>query len=336
MKKAIHIDWLSVQYLGKPWGLYPWTFKKLPYACKEFRELYDVYLYNELFGHYSTCPSLPSLPNNLGILKIENKFCYSGMISKQLLDFKVQNGLEYKGLSRVDICSDFSAFENNRSPENVIKKYMAGEWDCLNKMSCQCARGPKGTSPFESLTFGSRCSNVRIYLYNKTKEMKDKTFKPWIYEADKKAGIDVQKDIWRLEFSIKGDAKVWTNEETGELVKLELDRVLNDEFLVSFYDCMCRKYFRFIEATTNKNRFRNESFDLFGTEPGIIRRVRITKQQDVTRADRIFGKKLWNEIDKKNPMDPADRPAVVNWAYNWARDHYLLEYIQDRSPQLTW
>ena len=58
-------------------------------------------------------------------------------------------------------------------------------------------------------------SNVDTYLYNKTKEMQDKKYKPWIVEAWKRAGIDTSKDVWRLEFSLHNPRFIVRDNITG-------------------------------------------------------------------------------------------------------------------------
>lgn len=330
MKIAVWVDWLALQYQSEIKDSYPFTFKKLTYGSRQFRALYDVYYYDDLWGHVSAEPVLPSLPADFFLLKLENSWLYQANCWETIRSFESALGTHYKGISRVDICGDFNAFKKGLRPEHFIKRVMSGELDNLNKMKVACVRGPKGNDPFESLTLGSRASAVRVYLYNKTKEMQDNVWKEWIAKGDEAAGLDPQQDTWRLEVSLKAEATKFEDPDSGELEIMCASDLFNPEQLLAWYKELITKYFRFIPASTNTNRYRYKPCDIMDFSDVVIRRHVERRDIKTGRADRIFAAKLAKETQASSRMQLRERYHVITWAAGWISEHNLTKYIHNR------
>lgn len=128
-------------------------------------------------------------------------------------------------------------------------------------------------SDFEYIRFGSRNSGVCTYLYNKSKELRDKKSKPWIRSRWEEAGLNEQEgDIFRLEFSIsaKGMCLRRADQKRGmkaprakNFRKLCRDDVENQRQLEQLFIGYCDKYFSFRRVGTQKYRKDMKRIDLF-------------------------------------------------------------------------
>ena len=335
MKSTLSLDWLAIQYEGPIRDHYPFEFKKLPYGCREFRELFEVYRYGDLWGHVSTQPTLPSLKGDFFILKLENKYLYDTDLSSQILDFEVGTSIRRLGLSRVDICLDFQQFDNGMEPAKLIKDFAAGKIDCLGKMGGSIVRGQSSDEPYSYLSLGARTSDVRVYLYNKTKEMKDVKWKTWIAETWKKAGLDLERPVWRLEVSLKGQAMKWADQETGDLWELNIRDLTNPTYLQMLSSSLFHKYFGFVPHSNAKNRYKNQRLELIKDRWFRCIRVNAREHEDSNRSDRIFIKKALAEAKTSAQLRPEDRWHVVAWLYSWACDRGLEAYVHSLKDRAT-
>ena len=335
MKSTLSLDWLAIQYEGPIHNHYPFEFKKLSYGCKEFKELYEVYRYDDLWGHVSTQPNLPTLPGDFFILKLENKYLYDESLYSQLIDFTAGTAIKYLGLSRVDICLDFQRFDNDMAPSTLIKMFAAGKIDCLGKMGGSVTREQVADEPYSYLTLGSRLSQVRVYLYNKSKEMRDVKWKTWIHECWRLAGLDLERDVWRLEVSLKGQAMKWANKDSGEEWDITLKDLFNSAYLQMLASSLFHKYFAFVPHTNAKNRYKNQRMELITTEWFKCARIYAREHEDANRADRIFIKKALAEAKKSAELRPEDRWHVVAWLYEWASARGLGDYVHKLKDLAT-
>lgn len=327
MNAVLHLDWLALQMQGPFHDRHPWRFEKLPYQSRQWRALYEVYYFDDLWGTISTQSTLPTIPGDYFILKIENKYLYSDCLWDQILSFYAGTAIRVCGISRVDICIDFQRFDNGDHPSAVIRDFASGKIDCLGKMRGTIVRGQSSSSPYEYLSLGSRTSDVRVYLYNKSKELRDVKMKPWILASDYLGGLSKKEDIWRLEVSLKGQSMSWANAWTGEDCSITLDDLRNDSYLQMVAFSLFKKYFRFIKHSTAKNRYQNEEIPYITTDCYRIRKVVAREFDDANRADRIFIKKAMREALHSLELRPDDRYHVVTWLYEWACARGLESYV---------
>src|SRR5690606_38232495 len=154
------------------------------------------------------------------------------------------------------------------------------------KFSIPAVQGTSYFSPenIETMTWGSRSSGLKTTLYNKTREMKAKTDKPYIREAWKVAGFDLRRNTWRLEFSMSGDSHGY---ECGGMKRkfsdMDFDSLGVKQMVA---EMLIQKYFTFAykRGTGRKRLPLIQATNLVGFE-----KVRIY-ETDETRSSRIFAK----------------------------------------------
>lgn len=178
------------------------------------------------------------------------------------------------------------------------------------------------------IAFGSRSSSVCSYMYNKTKELREVKDKPYIRQLWKLNGIDDSRDVWRVEISIKSDAKTLLHTETGELFTLNTDMLKLQTDIESLFYIYAAKYFDFRVNDLTKNKSRMRSVPIFERMPTVTTRpIRLTLRQDVTKSDKIFLRKLVN-IENEIPYPTeafTDALRIVQYEYTFAKN--LAAYL---------
>lgn len=178
--------------------------------------------------HIFCSPKMSSIDPRSVSVKVSNRLLYKEDWSWYLHDILEALHIMIKNVTRVDLCLDFQRFAyQDLTPQEFIHRYVqdqtiakeetyvregSNEYCIYGKKRMVAKDGSKEVndstevsvlSDFEYIRFGSRNSGVCTYLYNKSKELRDKKSKPWIRSRWEEAGLDeATGDIFRLEFSI--------------------------------------------------------------------------------------------------------------------------------------
>lgn len=97
---------------------------------------------------------------------------------------------------------------------------------------------------YTSTTWGSRSSGHQVQLYNKTLEMQQVAYKHHIATRWKSYGLDLQRDVWRLEIRITKNARLLETIDSSLYHLLDpRDLVLEQQIEQLFWD-YSYKYFR--------------------------------------------------------------------------------------------
>lgn len=312
----ISIDWLQLHLRGDIRREAKYTFKKLDYSTQAFSTVEDIYIDDNYFASMVSEPRSQVINPKTVILKVINKNLYSPFMFSQLEDLLKSLNLSYQGITRLDVCADFNYFKNGLHPETLINNFMCLKFRKVGQTKGKCHFEQKTRMHYETLAFGTGKSLIRCYLYNKTKELNEVKMKPYIVDSWKASGLDTKKDVWRLEFSIKGNSLNLIDNRTGELQKVDLKNLQSREFLNNLYYSLQNQYFRFKRDTGDKNVSRMPDIQLLPDNPANWKRLFLTEAGDVTRADKIFIKKL----DRMND-------EIRNYA-NY-REEFMTELISE-------
>ena len=294
----INIDWLQLHLRGSISRSDDFTFKKLNYSTQVFKCIEDIYLKNEYVASLVSEPHSQVLHPNTVLLKIINKQLYSPTLFILVEKLIKSLNLEFIGITRLDVCADFNRFANNLHPEKHINNFMTLKIKKLGQTKGKCHFEQKTRMHYETLKFGTGNSLICSYLYNKSKELKDVKHKPYIVDNWIASGLDVNNDIWRLEFSIKGNSLNLLNQSSGELETLSMENLKNKDFITKLFYSLQYHYFRFKKITEDKNVSRWPDIQLLPPGPVDWKRLFLTDAGDVSRADKIFVKKLENMNDE--------------------------------------
>lgn len=234
-KRVCNIDWLEVcclEPVGAPRDPDFYTdvgfeVDDRGYGTKIYRQCFTL-LYNKIpvlevrRDPLSKKSNGGIMADNMCHIRLTNNTCYRTPIDT-LRRFIIKTGLVYRSIKRIDIAYDFNTFDNDWTPEHFMEMFLQEKISKINQANIAAHGKDRWDGrAWNSLKWGSERSPVSTKLYNKSLEMKEVKFKPYIYELWQNSDLDLTKDIWRIEFSIKADVNNFVDKETGAIVSNNL------------------------------------------------------------------------------------------------------------------
>lgn len=252
------------------------------------------------------CPRSKKVHPSICHLKLANRLLYCEGYINTLYMLLEKLKIEYKGISRLDVCYDCNRFFNGYKPSRFIKDFISkdtGEMGYIHKKGSPefYVRGSKqwGTATrVNYLAFSSRNSRVRSYIYDKTKELKEEKDKPWIREMWEKNGLisDDKTHVYRCEISIKSGGQDMLNLDTGELFRLDPSHIKAQKKIEMLFYSYAQKYFSFSRYEGQKHVKNFTPITLFENVPDrlTIKPKRMSKAADTGRMEKV----CYNKIEK--------------------------------------
>lgn len=275
MTRCINLDWLEVFCFepthGKPcdaeyFRSQGFVVESRDYGTRVWAQMFTIYNDGQPWIEVRRSPKTPELPGNSCHLRLHNSACYVDGAAAILRDFMQHFGYEFVRISRVDICLDFSRFDDNTIPRVFMQRYMRSKFSKINQAEIHSHGSDRWTGRvWNSVSWGSPTSIVSTKFYNKTLELyvkkTDSYKKPYIRWAWYRAGLiddfdrctlnGETQEIWRVEFSIKSDAKRWFVIELNgdarhyQSIRNTLDCYDTYEKLLCLFASLQPHYFRF-------------------------------------------------------------------------------------------
>ena len=365
MRYVISIDWLSIfcYYTGsdESWhgvsgssehigDAYPWRYVTEPYGTRQFKRLTRVSMPNEEGGRddFAEVQSEPYshkiLHTRSVIVRFVNRVLYRPDFWELASIFLRDNCIEYRSISRVDICSDFNDF-TSISPRALIEGF-------ANKVYRHVGRGvgalyfnhgifrkeltdtrEYGVN-YTGLSFGTHASDARVYLYNKSFELVTQGDKPWIRDRWMHAGLDL-RTVWRLEVSLKSKACTFRDRTFKQDIKIDTNMCQDDEQLTMLYQTFVRKLFAFVVNRAGiTNISREPRLRLFDGSPWVDRGV-IRNVSAANRLDKMVIKSLYLMADTYRGSDAINCDGYASTlAYVIAESTDLTDWMLEKSK--TW
>lgn len=298
----VSIDWLSIYCdcsAMAPCSEY--IFDKEPYGTSVYADMYTIYLYGEEIAVLTCNPRSGALKKGTGVLKILNPILYQQGLAEITYDLLSSCNIVPINISRLDLCADFNNFESYKDMQNFFQDFLnirlwkigaakykvcankAVEFDCdyFKMIGLQSSR-----HAYQYLRFGSKVSKVSAYLYNKTQEFRDVKRKNYIAEAWAANDIDEKKEVWRLEFSLKGDGIKFLNTETKMWQAKNLEMVFDPIQRTQLYNALYLKYWDFRVNDGQQRKDRMKHARLLPIESSILKPVVITGSDVTDREDK--------------------------------------------------
>lgn len=271
----------------------------------------DIFIISNLAGYpvatWATNANDCIMEKGHGVLKFDNKQLYiNADLKKYVTNFLEHFKFKFIGITRLDICFDFHEFENFRAPENFIKDFLFNR--ILKKQNTKFLAG--GThdkeSYCESISFGSKQSNVYYKLYNKSREMLAKVHKPHIINSWNKTLLDHEnKDVWRLEFTLNADTSTILNDYKQSFKYHSLD-TLDLPNMYGIFVYLFEKHFTFVKKKNISRKDRMAPVLLLTLPLTHLKINRIPSdiaKKDSTRSTKIFIKKMFETNEELRHFD---------------------------------
>lgn len=301
------------------------------YGTRQFKSVQILSRNNENICTIVSQPHSKIINPLAHIIKFENKYLYRSDLVDCVKELLHSLNLTCCSISRIDICIDFNFFANTYDPHNFICDYMASIICKLNKSKFSVHGEELNSKIYSYLAFGSKTSKIHYYLYNKTLQMQQVLHKPWINERHKLAGLNMDRNIWRLEFSLSQGLPLLTDTVTGEqFTKNNID-FYTPENVVRFISLLTEKYFQFkyVSKDTNKSRLKQvKLFDHVCTELNQDYRPN-TRQH--SRADKIFINKLKQLKDEDTEYTHDLQNLINEVARKYYNDRDMIKWLQRKN-----
>lgn len=236
------------------------------------------------------------IPYDSCLVEVANKWLYSSHVlfynteySKHSLAWVldlIQHVHFYRitNLSRIDICADFQCSDKQyefirRLADNTyyVQKYREGSMFHDYKPSDYWLRAPK------CLSWGSKRSNVKWKLYNKSLEvfewvkegdkMVKYCHKPYIVDEWRESGFDVDK-VWRLEVSITPAEKYLFHDK-----RISYGNITNQFYIDDLFISLYQNRFVCRRNQGHKDRTNDERVFLLPNQ-GLTDRLRVAPPKD--------------------------------------------------------
>jgi hypothetical protein len=310
------IDWLQFDFRGflikRPF--YTWI--EQTYSTRHFAKISEARLNGFPIFEVTSEPKSEILPKELNIIKLNNRECYWHNPVARLKEAGNNCNLSFHSVSRVDICIDFSTFARNYNPESFIKRFMQNKYTCKKKRQGSSNFDHGDNLTFHYLRLQAKRSNIGVYLYNKSHEMREVKKKNYIINKWKICGLDTSKDIWRLEFSIHNSKFDMINKNTKIHSPFEIDRIDDNYYLQNVIQVLIDNYFTFFQKTNSRARNCTKKVNLFNFKP-TKQTIKFRDESRTTdRGDRIFLNKLQdlnNELRCIKRAEASDCKNIINY-----------------------
>lgn len=315
------------------------------YGTRQYNVLFHVYYGRELFGYLQAYPRTSAVRPDSFILKVANRYLYRYDCWDKLQYVLSTLNLQAKSISRLDIAADFETFQDGTHPVDFIRMFMAGEIKHKGRAEgavnflqryayVQKDKRLEDYLKFNALTMGKHSSDAHCYLYNKSVELKEVMMKPYIQDAWKQAGFDVD-NVWRLEVSLKSKALYFVDKNSGMEVQFNLCHLLHpteDMNVAVLYFVMLKALFFFFRPTGQKNISREKMIQLFDDSTEIDRGI-IRDKNTSNRSERILIKALHTLALRYRGVTNEERWQAIHMAEHLAQTMNLSEWVEEKKDQ---
>lgn len=220
------------------------------------------------------------MESNMCIVKIENKVLYQELPYNRVVSMLNQLELTYGGITRIDLAVDFHVFENGWEPLQLLREYRKNHViKCGSRRYSQWLTAPFSPSHIKGqvthdilseehithcVSWGAGGSDVRVKMYNKSKEIADEKHKQYIASWHRRNGLDNSKDVWRVELSVQRRSRHLYDKELEKSVPINLECALKPAFQVEVFTALAYRHFRFKVPKIGWSMRNTESLELFG------------------------------------------------------------------------
>lgn len=237
-------------------------------------------------------------------VKLSNVYCYDANPVGLITDFLKRERYHIKKIYRIDLYTDFEIFDSGDKPANVVRRIVNHTYSKVNQSHRRTSGEDTWTECLDNwVSWGKAGSMVNTKIYDKTKELRDKGYhKQYIVENWRRHGYidDVTNltrqgkpvQMWRIEFSIKGNAKGWIyidKNDSGDNQAHQLEHTLElystRQGVVNAIANLVPYYFRFkiYEEGKRKSLCRDKELFIFSDDE-YERGYRLTNESDLGRV----------------------------------------------------
>ena len=327
----VGIDWLQVSFKGRLQSGGKYEVKMIDLETKIFSKVYQIMYNGEIVASATAEPKSPILDPALLIIKIENKYLYISDPVLLMQDFQKEFKLTFVNITRIDLFRDFNTLKYGLNPQNLIHRFVKGDYMKRGKSEFKIFGNSNKTIDFSYLRFGGNTSDFQVYMYNKSKEMRDVKNKPWIIERAKAVGVDTSQDFWRLEVSCKSSKKEVVRISTGEVCNPDLNYFASSKKISEYYNALLIKYFDIRENSGKSKTARERKIELFNDDSDQIYILTPKNQKESNRTAKMVLRHIefYNEFMRGESIlgDLGRREFLDDYVHIHALEDYYVKKV---------
>lgn len=332
MEKIINIDWLSFFcQCGEPVNFDDYTLELKTYGTQIFEKAADVVKDNEVVAIVLWQPRSAILAQNSAMIKLKNRQLYNGNWYQIFSDIEKNWFCHDIKISRIDICADFVNFKNGLYPKTLISNFLTQKFVKVGRGSFKVMGEQKKYINYQYLRFGSGSSEISAYLYNKSTELKEVKDKPYIRELWHNLNNQNNRDVWRLEFSLKGKSLKIVDTINGNFVVDDFKSLTDKELIANIYSFLVKKYFSFVIPEQQQNKSRWKKLTLFDDEDCHFEIVDFALKSDTSRKHKIFLTNLVALEKEMRSLKSYALETIKSVAQDYAEEHSLVDYMASKQ-----
>ena len=359
MTKTIALDWLAVYgYMGYehqgiilPFPELPrqdgYTYERMPYGTRQYSQLWQIKVGKELFCEVQRAPYSPQLHPAGCIVKFANRVLYTPDAHELIARFLDEHYISVQSVSRCDVCCDFQRF-HTMTPHELIVGFASmtlrhigrGDGACYFEHDAHKDPVTKVSEyymHYSGISFGSKSSDIRVYLYNKTKELAEVKDKPYIRDTWAAAGMvaSATHPVWRLEVSISGKGTTFRDAKTDDVITIVWHMLFDALELARIFFTFIDRYFQFVKNRPGiRNITREPRIKLFDDTAPIYDRRVLRSVSGGNRSEKIAIHKLWQMSEEYRAMDnESDRKRTQQLAQDLATATDLGQWLEFKQTQ---
>jgi len=307
---VLNIDWLTlyVDTSNLDYGRL-FDIKHLDYGTRQYRKITEFSIQGERICTLCHEPASTILKENTGLLKFDNQVFYKHNYRNFLTNTCEMLGLKIINISRFDLALDFELFDNGMSAQTLISQFLANEVWKIGTQKYRCIGHQNDQHHHDYLRFGSNSSDCCVYLYNKSLEMREVKQKNYILAWWKNAKMGKDRDVWRLEVSVKGNNIKTLGYKNDNQRNFEIKDLLDFNNRHEIFYQFITKYFDFRINDGQARKDRMKRLNLFKYTPEYYEILIGEKHNTTGRSDKIFIKKceeVFNELRQNKSISQKE------------------------------
>lgn len=367
--RCVNIDWLEVYCLEdlNRWPCDANYFRRCgyfvderPYGTRQYNQMFTIEdVHGDPWIEIRRDPpsgdsKFSGLDPNSCHIRLVNRTCYYDDCVSQLRDFLAKHDYVFKRIFRIDICYDFEYFDSGDRPDRFARRLVERKFRKVNQ--CHLAAHSEDTwadYEWQSFNWGNPKSMVSTKFYNKSLELsclkKDKPYIRYcwwlcglvddpINQTRKMAdGSEYKPEIWRVEFSLKSQARNWIVIESQEGKRQKQKRIPHT---LELFDTKAKLWDRFEELAYHYFRFKYREYknvEQFILQPKVMKGKKKVdlqlKRKDLCQDKQLFKFNMNREFYKVQQLPKASTPDNADRILRNRLQLYKLTHFEQDVQQ---
>ena len=312
-------------------------FKKRDYGTRVYSCIADVTYKGQEFMTITYQPLSKIINESACHVKVTNYWLYT---DKWLDILKLAFG-EFRikpiQVSRVDISCDWQYSRSGVSASVLMSKLVKGDYRKIHQPRWTLhAIDTEKELWYNGMSFGSKKSSCFTRFYNKSLELKEVKDKIYIRECWEQADLDLDKDVYRVEFQLKADGRKSIDKSTGAIIDISVDELIDRQRVQELFLYYAAYYFD-IRRNDNERKDRSTQVDIFAQSDMDYKAWQNPRNVISTRTDKMvlnyIVRKLQEAEHQDTPWGIEEAKATRNFFAKLYIDKTFQKYAYEYERQ---